>query len=104
MGGYDLSKSGASTANAWSAGASMTRGRISFRIGGRRVDVDGSRKEKMLGLGVKQALSTRTSLYADFTRKAFPARQCLPMASAWPTLRGRQWFVLRETTFPQMHL
>ena len=85
MGGYDLSKSGASTAKEWSVGASMTRGRISFRIGGRRVDVDGSRKEKMLGLGAKQALSTRTSLYADFARKAFPARRCLPIASAWST-------------------
>lgn len=74
MGALDLSKSGSSTAKALTLGASYVVGRTTFRAGAGRVDVDGIRKEKMLGLGVKQALSKRTSLYADFARKAYPAR------------------------------
>lgn len=74
MGAYDVSKSGVSTAKALTFGASMTARQTTYRAGVGRVDVDGIRREKMLGLGVKQALSKRTSLYADFARKAFPAR------------------------------
>jgi len=74
MGGYDVSKSGTSTAKGWSLGASMRVGQTTLRAGAGRLDVDGIRKEKMLGLGIKQALSKRTSLYADFARKVYPAR------------------------------
>ena len=74
MGGVDLSKSGASTARAWSLGASMDVRRTTFRAGIGRLNVDGVMRQKMLGLGVKQALSKRTSLYADFARKAYPTR------------------------------
>lgn len=74
MAAYDLGKSGASTAQAVTVGASLTRSSTTYRAGAGRVDVDGVRKEKMLGLGVKQAVSQRTSLYADFARKAYPAR------------------------------
>ncbi|MBD8528938.1 MULTISPECIES: porin [unclassified Massilia] len=74
MGGYDLSKSGASTARALTLGASVNVGPMTYRAGVGRVDVDGVREEKMLGLGVKRALSKRTSVYADFARKVYPAR------------------------------
>lgn len=74
MGGYDVSKSGGSTAEGLSLGASMSGRQTTFRVGVGRLDVDGVRMEKMLGLGVKQALSKRTSLYADFARKVYPAR------------------------------
>ncbi|GGX89655.1 porin [Pseudoduganella dura] len=74
MGGYDISRSGASTAKGLSVGASHVAGRTTYRIGAGRVDVDGVRQERMLGLGVRQALSARTSVYADFARKAYPAR------------------------------
>lgn len=74
MGAYDISKAGASKAKSTTLGATYTVDLWTLKAGWGQVDVDGTKAEKMVGIGASYALSKRTTLYADFGHKSYPTQ------------------------------
>lgn len=74
MGVLDVSRSDASTARAYTLGATYTWGRVTLKAGWGRLRVDGATAQSMVGLGATYALSKRTSVYLDVAHKRLAQR------------------------------
>ncbi len=74
MGVHDVSEAGTSKAKATTLGASYAIDKLTLRGSWGQVDVDGSKAEKVLGVGTLYSLSKRTSTYVDVARKTFPTQ------------------------------
>jgi predicted porin len=72
MGVYDVTKAGTSKAKSATLGVNYAFDQLTLRGGWGQVDLDGTKAEKMLGLGALYNLSKRTSTYVDFAHKTFP--------------------------------
>lgn len=71
MSAYNVSKSDTSTAKAFTLGTTYAINRLTLKAAWGLLRVDGSQTETLVGLGASYALSKRTSVYADLSRKRF---------------------------------
>lgn len=71
MAAWNVSEAGGSTARALTAGLEYGLGATTLKAGWGRVTVEGTQAARVLGVGASHALSKRTSVYLDASRKTF---------------------------------